>query len=178
VSLNITSNTTVFDSESGAGRLWPVEIVGGQWSVVRVPFSEAGQVALVDLTSSPSTPFAVGVFSAPVTPSQLAGAIGPNGPLTADAAGNNPWNDFAKVGYNGADGLDSLGMLYGAGGPNGACGYWPSDPNGTQTLTGHYIDQSTWPYASAPGYVPWVWVAVWAATDCTVSGRFMQVAAP
>jgi hypothetical protein len=68
-------------------------------------------------------------------------------------------------------------MLYGAGGPNGACGYWPSDPNGTQTLTGHYIDQATWPYASAPGYVPWVWVAVWAATNCTVSGRFMQVAA-
>jgi hypothetical protein len=106
------------------------------------------------------------VFSGPVTVADLEAIFGAGGPLANDPLGNNPWNDYAPQ-------LDALGLLYGAGGPSGPCGYWPSDPNGTQTLTGHYVDGQTWPYTSAPGYSPWLWVAVYSQANAFISGRFL-----
>lgn len=173
VNLNIASNTTVFDAESSAGRVAPITVPSQGWAVARVPFSESGSVAVTNFTSSPPTQFAMGVFSGPVSPSDVANAIGPQGPLLNDPAGNNPWNDYTTTGANGGQGLASLGLLYAAGGPQAPCGYYPSDPNGTQVLTGDYLDSQTWPYAPAPGNVPWMWVAFYATEECTISGRFL-----
>ena len=174
VNLNISSNTTTFDSESSAGLIPPTACVGGSWTVIKMGASQSGQIAGVNLaTTAAETPFAVGVFSGPIAASTLAGIFGPAGPLVADASGNNPWNDFAVTGANGQPGLDSWGLLYGAGGPGGPCGYYPSDPNGTQTLSGVYVDGQTWPYCSAPGYSPWLWVAVWVTANCTIAGQFL-----
>jgi hypothetical protein len=166
VNLNISSNTTTFDSESSAGLVSPVFCPAGQWTVFKMGASQSGQIAETALTSSPASPFAVGVFSGPVAPADLLGIFGSAGPLVADALGNNPWNDFAVQ-------LDAKGLLYGAGGPSGACGYYPSDPSGTQTLTGDYVDGQTWPYCSAPSYSPWLWVAFWVTTECFIAGRFL-----
>jgi hypothetical protein len=166
VNLNVSSNTTTFDSESSAGSVVPVLVSAGTWSVYRMAASQSGSIAETTLSASPATPFAVGVFSGPVAPSDLTAIFGAGGPLVNDIFGNNPWNDFAPQ-------LDALGLLYGAGGPSGPCGYYPSDPNGTQTLTGNYVDGQTWPYTSAPGYSPWLWVAFWAQNDCFISGRFL-----
>jgi DNA-binding beta-propeller fold protein YncE len=169
VNLNVSSNTTTFDSESSAGMVPPVFVQGGTWSVFRMAASQSGSIAETNLTASPPTPFAVGVFSGPVTPSDMEAVFTLSGgsPLNNSiAGGNNPWNEFATF-------LDALGLLYGAGGPGGACGFWPSDPNGTQTLSGRYVDAQTWPYSSAPGYSPWLWVAFYAQNDCFVSGRFL-----
>lgn len=170
VNLNISSNTTTFDSESSAGLVPPNFVGAGSWTVLRMGASQSGQIAETSLVASPATPFAIGVFSGPVAPSDLAAIFGPGGPLLADALGNNPWNDFAVA-------LDALGLLYGAGGPDGACGFYPSDPSGTQTLTGQYVDGQTWPYCSAPGYSPWLWVAFWAQDDCFITGRFLPAPA-
>jgi hypothetical protein len=166
VNLNISSNTTTFDSESSAGLVPPVACFAGTWVVFKMGASQSGQIAETTLTSSPASPFAVGVFSGPVTPADLLAIFGSAGPLVDDSLGNNPWNDFAVQ-------LDALGLLYGAGGPDGACGFYPSDPSGTQTLTGKYVDGQTWPYCSAPGYSPWLWVALWATDDCFIAGRFL-----
>lgn len=169
--LNTTANQVVFDSESSAGNVAPLLLPANTWVVIRVPFSQYGSVAFTSFsTTSPFTPFAMGVFSGPVTPVNLLSIFGGTGPLVNDVAGNNPWNDFAVA-------LDNLGLLYAAGGPDGPCGYWPSDPNGTQTLTGEYVDGQTWPYAPAPGYAPWLWVAFWAPNDCRISGRFLPAPA-
>jgi hypothetical protein len=165
--LNTTANQVVFDSESSAGMVAPLSLPGNTWVVIRVPFAQYGSVALTNFTTvSSATPFAMAAFSGPVTPVNLLGIFGGAGPLVNDGAGNNPWNTNAVA-------LNNLGMLYGAGGPTGPCGYWPSDPSGTQTLTGQYIDASTWPFAPAPGYAPWLWVAFWATDTCSISGRFL-----
>lgn len=169
VNLNVSPNTTTFDSESGAGQLYPVVCPAGQWVVVQMAASQYGSFAGAALTSYPASPFAVAVFSGPVTPADLAAIFTLSGgsPLQNDiATGNNPWNDFAND-------LDALGLLYAAGGPGGPCGFYPSDPNGTQTLTGQYVDGQTWPYFSSPGYAPWLWVALWAQSSCFISGRFL-----
>lgn len=171
--LNISNNTTVYDAESGAGIIPPTVLPSQTWTVLRIPFSEAGSIAEVNLTTAfPITPFCTAVFSGPVTGADIVNA-GMGAPLTEDSSGNNPWNTNAVA-------LDALGLLYGAGGPDGsggttkACGYWPSDPNGTATLTGRYVDGQTWPFASAPGYTPWLWVAFWANNACAIAGQFMQ----
>jgi hypothetical protein len=166
VNLNISSNTTTFDSESSAGLVPPLFCPAGQWTVYKMGASQSGSIAETTLTSSPATPFAVGVFSGPVTAADLLAIFGSAGPLVADVDGNNPWNDFAVQ-------LDNRGLLYGAGGPSGACGFYPSDPNGTQTLTGQYVDGQTWPYCSAPGYSPWLWVALWSTAESFITGRFL-----
>ena len=166
VNLNISSNTTTFDSESSAGLVSPVFVPAGGWTVYKMAASQSGQIAETTLNASPATPFAVGVFSGPVTSADLVAIFGAGGPLVPAVSGNNPWNDYAVA-------LDALGLLYGAGGPGGACGYYPSDPSGTQTLTGNYVDGQTWPYCSAPGYSPWLWVAFWCTADAFVAGRFL-----
>jgi len=172
--LNMSTAGTVFDAESGAGVVPPTDCPAGGWVVVKVPMEESGSVALTSFTASPATPFAVGVFSGPVTASNIQAAMGPLGPLEVDPLGNNPWNDYAYTGANGGPGLYNYGLLYGAGGLDGACGYYPSDPTAAiQTLTGRYVDGQTWPFASAPGYAPWLWVAFWATAATTISGQML-----
>jgi hypothetical protein len=165
VNLDISPNTTVFDAESSAGLIPPTYVPAGQWVVQRVGFSQSGSVAEVSLTASPDTTFAVAVFSAEVDASTLQSLI-PT-PQTDDVSGNSPWNDYAVQ-------LDNLGMLYAAGGPDAMCGYYPNDPStGTPTVTGKYIDGSTWSYFSAPGSSPWLWVALWATADAFINGNFL-----
>jgi hypothetical protein len=131
-----------------------------------MPASQSGSIAETSLTSFPASPFAVAVFSGPVAPSDLSAIFGASGPLINDGSGQNPWNSNAPA-------LDALGMLYAAGGPSAACGFYPSDPSGTQTLTGEYVDGTAWSYFSAPGYSPWLWVAFFARDACFISGRFL-----
>ena len=167
VTLNVSSSVVTFDSESGAGNVPSTALTANGWTVIRVPFSEVGTIAETTLATSPATPFAVGVFSGPVTPASVAAAFDYQSPLVGTiASGANPWNYYQPA-------LAALGLLYGAGGPSGACGYYPSDPSGVQVLSGEYVDGATWTYAPAPGFVPWLWVAFWAGSTCDVSGRFL-----
>ena len=172
--LNISSSTITFDSESGAGVIPPTRLYTQQWVVIRVPATESGQIAEVTLTcitpaSGTPAQWSMGVFSGPITPSQLAACFGLLGPMQPAQitvggtliAGANPWNGYALKGNDGGRGLNSYGLLYAAGGPGSgnACGFFPSTPSGQPILTGRYLDGSSWTYNSAPGYSPWLWVA-------------------
>ena len=178
VNINIASTTITFDSESSAGVIPPTPCVPGVWNVIKVPATESGSIAEVNVTATPAVQFAMGVFSGPITPAQLLATFTDLGPLFPAPTGNNPWNQYALFGADGtaASGLDALGLLYGAGGPGfgSACGFYPSDPNGIPVLSGRYFDGSSWPYNSAPGYSPWLWVAFWidpiTGSDATISG--------
>jgi hypothetical protein len=163
--LNISPQTTVFDSESSAGVVPPIFVPYRGWTVWKIPFSESGTVAEVILTASPATTFAVAVFSGPVTANQLMYIL--PAPDTNDAFGNNPWNGAAPT-------LDTWGLLFASGGPGAMNGYYPNDPSVVgATVTGKMIDGSTWTYFSAPGYSPWLWVAFWGSADCFINGNFL-----
>jgi hypothetical protein len=164
--LNISQQTTVFDSESSAGVVPPIYVPFRGWTVWKVAFSESGSVAETIMTASPATTFAMAVFSGPVDPGALYSVLpapDSNNPVT----GNNPWNDAAQT-------LDAWGLLYASGGPGNMLGYYPNDGSVQgATVTGKMVDGSTWTYFSAPGYSPWLWVAFWASADMFVNGNFL-----
>lgn len=148
-----------FDSESDAGIIPRHALYRGLWTVVRIPISQAGDIAKIDIrTSSPAAPFCVAFFSGRVTPAHLVHLVGD--PL----AGDNP---FARTEAK-ADALDDLGLIEAFGGPGSAAGYWPKDQSGA-VLTGRLKDTGGMAYASAKP--PWVWVAEWSPTSCFISGR-------
>jgi hypothetical protein len=147
-----------FDGESDAGILPRHAIYGGLWTVLRIPISEAGDIAKIDVRSeSPAAPFSMWFFSGPVTPAHMVSLVGD--PLS----GTNPSGRTAAA----ADALDDLGLIEALGGPGSAAGYWPGQEGGT--LTGRLKDTGGMKYASAKP--PWVWVAEWSPTSTFILGR-------
>ncbi len=151
--------TVEYDGESDAGIIPRHALFGGLWTVIRIPVSQVGQIAKLDVhTASPAAKFVLALFGGPVTPAHLVDLVGD--PL----AGESP---FARS-ESRADALDDLGFIEAFGGPGSAAGYWPKDESGGD-LTGRLLDTGGLTYTSARP--PWVWVAEWSPTSCFLSGR-------
>jgi hypothetical protein len=96
------------------------------------------------------------VYAKAVTADMLYNTPGGSNPLTALPDGS-AWTDHNQ------QQLDQWGLLYSAGGPGNAIGFWPNnDPgDGTSTnLSGIYHDGGGIPPYGPTGY-GWLWVAVY-----------------
>ena len=159
----MTSRAT-FDSESPAGRLPKHALFANLWTVVQVPFGDYGRIVRTSIrTTDSASPFALAVFSKPITAAKLLAVVG--NPLTAE---QNPWQDEA-------DELEGLGLLMAWGWAKQPAGYYPKalhTPDGETAapVTGRLVDDSAWEYASQRS--PWVWVASIASSGCQIRGRF------
>jgi len=156
---SIGTDRPLFDAEGQAGVIPRHAVNGGYWSVRRI---WVGQIATVnDLVMYTDDPrkSAICVFNKKVTARQLNAWVG--NPLTATT---DPWTD---------EDLDDRGLVYAAGWkqqPNGYSRGTFSDPNGETgaTLTGKYIDDASWQFASESG---WAWVGIMTQGDCYAWGR-------
>lgn len=146
-----------FDGESGAGVIPRHALYGGLWTVIRIPVSQVGRLAKVDVrTSGSPSRYALALFGAPIQPSHLHRYIG--NPL----ASSSPWDDNADLL------IDKFGFIEGWGTEGSACGYGYGS-EGSSPLTGRLIDEGGAEYVSQRS--PWVWVAEYAASSCFISGR-------
>lgn len=145
-----------YDSESGAGRVPKFALYGGLWSVIHIPLSEAGTLALTELTtSSPASEFYVGMFASPITAAHMVQYVGD--PSQADA-----WNTNVET-------LESrFGYITSWGNDGEACGHFPYDSTGP--VTGKFKDGGSLAYDSNEG--GWVWLAFYSPRSCFIRGRF------
>lgn len=163
---SITEARATFDAESPAGQVPRFALFPNLWSVIRIPFGAYGSIVRTELTTtSAPAPFSVAVFNQPVTSTDLLALVG--NPLAAEDG--NPWSDHA-------DALEGRGLLMAWGWENQPCGYYPqtfSTPDEEEDpppVTGRFLDDASWDYATTSA--PWLWVAVIAAAGCFVEGRF------
>lgn len=148
-----------FDGESAGGIVPRFALFANLWSVIRIPISQNGRIAGIDLrTSTPTSKWAMAMFGAPVTPANLLAWVG--NPLTNAA----PWS--ANV-----DTLEGNGWVEGWGSSNDACGYYPLAQSQGGSITGRFRDDGTLQYLSIRP--PWVWLAFYAPNSCFVQGRFL-----
>jgi hypothetical protein len=156
-----------FDGESAGGVIPRHALYGGLWTVIRIPVSQAGQVAKVTMTTTtPASPFCVAFFGDQVTPADLIHLVGAD-PLTSDGTGYGPFDRN----YNA---LLDYGFVEAIGGPGQAAGYDPgyqtSPYTGDSTvLTGKMVSTASWSYRSSKP--PWLWLAEFSPTSCFISGR-------
>ena len=159
-STNEVDQVVPFDGESGAGRIPKHALFGGLRTVIRIPVSELGRVALVDFqTSSPATKSCVLLFGAPITPAHLIQYVGAN-PLALD----DPTQTHRDVLE------DRFGYIEGWGRKGDAGGYFPKG-EGNQALNGRLRDTGGFEYVSAKP--PWIWVAEWVPNSCLIEGRIL-----
>lgn len=164
-SRNVEDRIQVFDCEAGGGVVPATSLSAGQWTVIQVPFGEAGELVRTDLTASPASRFSVAVFDQPISAAVITAQM-PNGPLENDANDKNPWDVWPD------DTLPPLVIAWGgpdSGDNAGAAGYWPGSKT-SDPITGRLVDDATWSYATPTP--PWLWVALWAESSTSISGRF------
>lgn len=150
-------NTVIFDSESGAGIVPRMGLFHGLWNVVRIPAGQLGSIARTRFTTdSPAAPFAVAVFSKPITANHLVALVGD--PLASSVP-------FSAQ----ADALYDAGLLMAWGSTDEPAGYYPSTLTAGGSVTGRLVDDSTWYYESTQP--PWLWVAVFSSSSCFVEGQ-------
>lgn len=149
-----------FDGESGAGRVPKFATYGGLWSVIRVPVSETGRVAMIDMqTSGPQSELFVAMFGAPIQPAHLVKYVG------------NPASSSARWEQNRAVLEDQFGWIEAFGSADEPGGYWPGLKSNSSPLTGRLKDTGGFEYVSAKP--PWIWVAVFTPTSSYVQGRIL-----
>jgi len=152
--------TVPFDGESDAGQIPRHAIHGGLWTVIRIPVSQVGRIAKIEVTTqSPAAPFCVVFSSAEITSAHMQHWVGD--PLT----GTDPFNKNETQ----ADALKALGIFQAFGGPGQAAGYWPRTQDKGAPLTGKFKDGGGMEYTSQ--LPPWVWVAEWSPVSTFISGR-------
>jgi len=157
----IPDRTSQFDIEAGGGAIPTFVLQAASWSVVRIAASAAGSIIEVAAaTISPPTPFSMGVFNMPISPIQLLGLM-PDGPLADGGGGASEWAANANA-------LDALGLVIAWGQIGDACGYSPGSQSNGDPLTGVFEDQGAWQYQST--LPPWLWVAIWAESQCMFTG--------
>lgn len=142
-----------FDSEAGGGVIPRFAVYGGLWSVIRIPVSQVGRLAKVDMTAGAK--FALAVFGTEITPADLTRMVG--NPLSS----TSPFDAHA-------DELADAGLIEAWGQSGDACGYWPGK-EGASPFTGRMLDTGGVEYVSARP--PWVWVAIYAASSTYIEGR-------
>lgn len=160
-SSTLASERATWDAESPGGRVPEHAVFGGLWNVLRIPFSQYGDIVRTSFKASTPVGFAVAVFDRPITANRLAGIVG--NPLTA---AENPWQE---------DELDDAGLLMAWGWKEQPCGYFPreyANPDGKakNPPTGRMRDDASWTFASTQP--PWLWVAVIATESTRIAGRF------
>ena len=170
--------------EDGAGEIPLMNLQGGFWNVQKIAAAPKGTIERISLAcgtglteailndnlgpTPPSTipgasRFAVAVFAEPITANQLASLM--PAPLTANSDGTNPVDKAQAA-------LDRHGLIYAAGGPGQACGFFPNnDPgDGSSTLlTGRFEDGGGVSFGPTGHY--WLWVAVWSPVSTKIGGR-------
>lgn len=152
-------NTIVFDAENGAGLVPSTALDGGAWNVIRIPASRYGTIVRTIMTTvSVETKFAVGIFSKSITASAVLALVG--NPITGSA-----WDTSEAV----ADDLSDVGLQMAWGDSTELAGYWPLAGDGTNPITGRLQDDGSWDFVSDEP--PYLWLAIYPADDCTLTGR-------
>lgn len=160
----LSTDRATFDAESPAGQLPRHAVFSNLWDVRRIPFGAYGSIVRSEITTDgPARAFSMAVFDRPITAAGLLAIVG--NPLTAE---QNPWSEHGEA-------LDAAGLLMAWGWAKQPLGYWPGEfntPDGESEdpLTGRFVDDASWEYASQQ--VPWLWVATIASGSCYVGGRF------
>jgi hypothetical protein len=162
----IPDRTSQFDVEAGAGLLPVFVLQGGLWNVVRIPASAAGSVIELHASTDPATAFSVAVFNQPISPLQLV-SLGIGNPLAPfDVNNTSMWVAYASQ-------LTQMGLVIAWGQVGDACGYSPGqESDAGAVLSGIFTDQGAWQYQSL--IPPWLWVALWAETTCTLRGMVVD----
>lgn len=159
-SRNVEDRIHLFDCEAGGGVVPATALSAGTWTVLQIPFGEYGELVRSDFTTSAAARFSVAVFDQAISGAVITTHM-PAGPLTTDANDDNPWDTFPE----------GTGLIAAWGGPTQAAGYWPgAESDDEPVVTGRLVDDSSWKYATPTP--PWLWVALWAETATTISGRF------
>ena len=147
---------TPFDGESPAGVVPRFALYGGLWSVVRIPVSQVGRIAKIEIqTEAPASEFALLLFGEEVKPAHMVANIG--NPLSQ----SKPWMDAE-------DFLDAYGFIEGWGTSDDPGGYSPGRKSDGDPLTG-WMKQSGVDYVSEKP--PWVWCAFYSPRSCFVEGH-------
>jgi hypothetical protein len=160
ISAIMRDHVTQFEDESKAGKIptYPVNGNVGLWSVFPIFVSQTGQIAKLELFArNVRTTFSVAFFGKPIQPQVLASYV-PNPLVSGDG-----WRDHERTLV-----LDhGFIALYGE--PGGLGGYAPWQQRDGKPITGDLYDYSGFPFESEVG--GYLWVAVFAAASCNVSGR-------
>jgi peptidoglycan hydrolase-like protein with peptidoglycan-binding domain len=171
-----TNDTVIqFDSSAGAGVVPPHAIYSGLWTVLKIPFGQLGQIAKTTYGTSSSItnwaagrtgyPFYVAVFNQPVTANAIVSILGNGGDPTQVGI----WQTQSVA-------LKAAGLEISWGGNAGyglqPCGYWPLTLQLSGPLTGNFVDDDLWSYASSNP--PWLWVCEYSPNACFIRGVFEQ----
>ena len=171
--------------EDGAGEIPLMNQQGGFWNVQRIAAAPKGTIARISLAMGSgltehilnqalahtinaipgAARGAMMIFESSVTANAITNLDGLSTPITALGDGTNP------VDHN-QDALNAMGLIYAAGGPGNAIGFYPNnDPgDGSSTnLTGMFEDGASVDFGPSGRY--WLWVAIWTSTSCKVGGR-------
>lgn len=149
-----------FDRESRAGVVPRLPLFPGLWSVISVPVSLSGIIAITDLvTDGPATEFAVAYFGSPITANQLLAEIG--NPLSE--AGDKAWttkHDHLVQRYN---------LIEQYGSPDQPCGHSPGSKSDGDPVTGRLLDTNPLNFPSRRGGR--AWIAFYAPNKCFIQGN-------
>lgn len=158
-----------FDAESPAGRVPKHAVQGGYWTVIPILFGSWGSIVKTEYHSEPDAQFWIGVFAHRPTSNLLASLVG-NPATTTD---KKPWD----TSY---DALRQHGLLMAYGTKDSPCGYFPHDKTDTPApaLTGEWLDEMSWEWATDPDRGPRLFVAEFADRDTVLSGRFYNAPQP
>lgn len=146
---------TPFDGQSVAGKLPPLTIFGGLWSVWPIPFCKVGALARVYAETHDPTEFALLFFGQEVVPAQLQHGIG--NPLAA----SRPWSDEQVNAW-----LTAHGFIDGWGHQDQPAGYGSGSKSDGDPLLGWLLSSSAVPFF-APQAV--IWAAVISTAPCEIS---------
>lgn len=149
-----------WDCESNAGQIERRAQYGGLWSVTRMPMSEVGRIARLNLTCSSATEFAFFLFAKQITSAQMIRYVGTNPSAIADPGSTN--RELLE---------DRFGWIEGFGGSNGMLGHFPNGPDGA--VTGR-AQESGIDYYSPDQYL---YLAIWTASSTFIEGD-MRAAPP
>lgn len=155
------------------GKLYQdVRIRGGRWNQFAVVLGQQGTVGRTDiLLQNLATEYCVVVFARKIDPARLQKLVG--NPFQLDDNGQTAWEHQSTQFLQ-----DKRVMLYLVGEGQQPAGYgWKKgyfiDTDGTlkrtpNPLTGQHLDDSSWPYVTAPSTSPLGWVAIYPRRSATV----------
>jgi len=151
---------TQFDRESRAGVVPRLPLFQNLWSVINVPVSLTGIIAITDLiTDTPISEFILAYFGLPITANQLLHEIG--NPFTE--AGDKNWT--AKHDHL----VDRYQLIEVFGSPDQPCGYSPGNKGDGDPETGQFRDTNPLNFTLRRGGR--VWAAFFSPTSTFVGGH-------
>jgi hypothetical protein len=174
-------------SEDGAGEIPLMYQQAGLWNTQRIPAAPSGTLERIvlaagtDLTehllnqalsaNKPddipgATRACILITGQPIHPRAITRLPGMGTPLTNLADGTSPWDKNHSVLRR------KFQMIYAAGGPGNALGFFPHDDpgDGSDTnLSGLFEDGGAIEYGPTEHF--WLWVSIWTPDSCKIGGR-------